>query len=129
MKKQGIFLLLMLTFLFTGFVLGFFIGRNTDHGDVRVSFLPDPTVLTQPIATTGQPASQPSVSPTPAGKVNINTATKEQLMTLPGIGSMIADNIIAYRAEHGPYQSTADLLLVDLIGEKRLETIIDLITV
>ena len=129
MKKQGIFLLLMLTLLFAGFTLGFFVGRNTYHGDVLISYFPAPTNVSEPSATLQQSASQPSIPLTAAPKVNINTATKEQLMTLPGIGSTIADNIIAYRVEHGPYQSTADLLLVDLIGEKRLETIIDLITV
>ena len=102
MKKQGIFLLMILTFLFTGFVLGFFTGRNTYHSDVQISYFPSPTGQNDPISTSQQPASQPSAAPVPAGKVNINTATREQLMTLPGIGATIADNIIAYRAEHGP---------------------------
>ena len=50
-------------------------------------------------------------------------------MTLPGIGEKIALNIISYREENGPFQSLAELLNVDLIGEKRLEAILDLITI
>ncbi len=38
------------------------------------------------------------------GKVNINTATAEQLQTLQGIGPAKAAAIIAYREEHGPFQ-------------------------
>ena len=49
-------------------------------------------------------------------------------MTLPGIGEKIAENIISYREANGPFTSIAQLLNVDLIGEKRLEAIVDLIT-
>lgn len=51
------------------------------------------------------------------GKVNINTAGKEELMTLTGIGETKADSIIAYRTEHGSFAKTEDLMLVDGIKE------------
>ena len=63
------------------------------------------------------------------GKVNINSATADQLMLLPGIGQVLAQNIIDYRNTHGNFQKAADLLLVEGIGEQRLDSIIDLITV
>lgn len=62
-------------------------------------------------------------------KVNINTADKAQLETLPGIGSVKAQNIISYRQENGPFQRLEDLTNVNGIGEKTLEGMIDLITV
>ena len=66
---------------------------------------------------------------TPTEKVNINTATAEQLQTLKNIGPAKADSIIAYRTEHGPFRSIEDLLKVDGIGEKTLNEIRDCITV
>ena len=50
-------------------------------------------------------------------------------MLLPGIGQVLAQNIIDYQNTHGNFQKAADLLLVEGIGEQRLDSIIDLITV
>lgn len=55
------------------------------------------------------------------GKVNINTATRDQLMTLSGIGASYADRIVEYREKNGPFQAPGDLLKVKGIGEKTLE--------
>lgn len=54
------------------------------------------------------------------GVVNINTATHEQLMLLPGIGDVKADAILAQR-QVKPFASADDLLAVKGIGEKMLE--------
>lgn len=61
------------------------------------------------------------------GKVNINIATVEELMTLPGIGEVLAGRIVVYREEHGAFESVEELLNVSGIGEKKLEAIRDLI--
>ena len=57
------------------------------------------------------------------GLVNINTAGKEALMTLSGIGSTRAEAIIRYREIHGAFQSPRDLLKVSGIKEKTYEKI------
>jgi competence protein ComEA len=124
MKKQGITVLLLLTFLFLGFICGFFMGRNVNHSNVELSRLPKPTTAPAPSGT--QPVTLPQQI---MGKININTATIDQLMLLPGIGQVLAQNIIDYRNTHGNFQKAADLLLVEGIGEQRLDSIIDLITV
>ncbi|APC34465.1 ABC transporter substrate-binding protein [Nocardiopsis dassonvillei] len=54
------------------------------------------------------------------GLVDINRADRALLETLPGIGAVIADNIVSYREEHGPFRSVDDLLNVDRIGDKTL---------
>lgn len=52
------------------------------------------------------------------GKVNINTASAEELMRLPHIGSVMADKVIAYRAENHGFQSLEELMQVKGIGAK-----------
>lgn len=52
--------------------------------------------------------------------MNVNTATKEQLMTLPGVGEVTAQKIIDYREKNGGFNSVDDLMNVDRIGEKTL---------
>jgi len=62
------------------------------------------------------------------GKVNINTATVEELTTLSGIGPSKANAILEYREENGLFKSVDELVNVTGIGEKSLEKIRDTIT-
>ncbi len=55
--------------------------------------------------------------------ISINTATKEELMQLSGIGEKIAQAIVDYREAHGLFQTLEDLLKVKGIGEKKLAKI------
>lgn len=61
--------------------------------------------------------------------VNINTATAEELQTLPGIGPSKAETIIAYREENGGFQTIEDMMNVSGIGEKSFEKLKSSITV
>ena len=67
--------------------------------------------------------------PSPTAPVDLNTATAEQLDTLPGVGPATAAAIIAHRSESGPFASVDELLDVRGIGEARLESLRDLVTV
>lgn len=62
-------------------------------------------------------------------KININTAGKEELMTLPGIGESKAGDIIAYREEHGPFSKTEDIMKIQGIKEGIYSKIKDSITI
>lgn len=64
-----------------------------------------------------------------SGKVNLNTATKEQLMTLAGIGESKADSIIRYREEQGKFQSIEEIKQIEGIKDGVFQKIKDLITV
>ena len=56
-----------------------------------------------------------------ASRVNLNTATLEQLQTLPGVGPVLAQSILDYRAEHGRFSSVEELKNVSGIGDTRFE--------
>jgi competence ComEA-like helix-hairpin-helix protein len=56
-------------------------------------------------------------------RVDLNRATKRELMSLPGVGEVIAGRILLYREEHGAFAGVNDLLKVRGIGKKKLEHI------
>ncbi|MGD9300880.1 MAG: helix-hairpin-helix domain-containing protein [Desulfobacterales bacterium] len=60
-------------------------------------------------------------------KININTATAEELMQLHGVGPKYAANIIAYREKYGPFKMPEDLMQVSGIGQGTFETNQDII--
>ena len=60
--------------------------------------------------------------------ININTASVEELDSLPGIGPTIAQRIIDYRDENGPFQTIEDILNVSGVGPSTFDQIKDLIT-
>lgn len=62
-------------------------------------------------------------------KVNINSATKEELMTLPGIGESKANTIISYRDEHGKFNAIEDLMQITGIKEGLFNKVKDSICV
>lgn len=61
-------------------------------------------------------------------RININTATKEELMTLNGIGSVMADNIISYRENYNGFLDVDELTEVKGIGKKTLDKLKPYIT-
>ena len=62
-------------------------------------------------------------------KVNINTATHEQLCEINGIGDKKAKSIIEYRENYGRFSDIREIMMVDGIGEKRYEEIKKYLTV
>jgi competence protein ComEA len=92
------------------------------------ALLADGQEIRVPFCTpTAQPGTPSSTSDPAHRKINLNTATKEELESLPGIGPVLAQRIIDYREEHGPFQSVDELLKVKGIGTELLEKIRDLV--
>lgn len=76
---------------------------------------------------TEQTAAEATVSQS-SQLININTASKEELMELNGVGETIAERIIEYRSKH-PFKNVEELIKIDGIGEKRMESIRPYVTV
>lgn len=64
-----------------------------------------------------------------AGVVNINTADATQLSYLPRVGAKLAQRIVDYRKEHGPFHKTTDLMQVKGVGDRMFERLNSYITV
>lgn len=71
-------------------------------------------------ATVSHSASAQSTDDTADETVLLNTATSEELESLPGVGPVLAERIVAWREQHGPFESVSGLLGVSGIGEKVL---------
>jgi competence protein ComEA len=78
-------------------------------------------VLTLLAATFAIPSFAAEPAAAPSGVVNINTADASQLALLPGIGEKVAQRIVDYRSEHGPFKAIADLEQVKGLGSKAVE--------
>ena len=127
MKKPQFSVLIVVTLLFSAFLLGFSLGKNSSNGDVIVS-VPAQMMIqpaeTEAAAQETQPATEAVVFP-----VNINTAQEKELMALPGIGEVLAQRILSYRDQHGVFTHETDLMLVEGIGQTRMEAILDYVTI
>jgi len=141
------------TLAFACFIGGYFTGRSSGTVSIvpTVHYQPEtsgPVIVSAPMAPMEpetqesdslqaqgsevvQPqASVPSVSSRDSeGRININTASRSELMDLPGIGGTLSERIVEYRRVNGPFSRIEDLRNVSGIGERRFETIIDRITV
>jgi competence protein ComEA len=97
------------------------------HDEEQI-YVPQKGEESPPVSPPSGP-SLPSPSSQGSGKVNINTATAEELSTLPGIGPTKAQSIIDYRTTSGPFQSIEDIKKVRGIGDATFEKLKDKITV
>ena len=120
MKNTPFSILACVCLVLCAFLCGLYLGRGIDRNDIRTEVL-----FTEPSI----PDSTDQASAPTSGKININTADLEMLMTLEGIGETYAQRIIDYRNTHGAFTTIADIVNVPGIGAKRFESIIDKITV
>ncbi|MCD8011574.1 MAG: helix-hairpin-helix domain-containing protein [Lachnospiraceae bacterium] len=103
---------------------------STTNGTAAGSGASDEVVITDGnVSADGGTSESGSSVAASDGKVNINTATREELMTLPGIGESKADAILAYRSEHGAFASIEEIQNISGIKSGVFSQIKDLITV
>jgi competence protein ComEA len=76
------------------------------------------SAICAPLALSAQTPSEKAAVARPVAPVNLNTATAQELETLPGIGAKTAELIVAYRTKNGAFKKAEELMNVKGIGEK-----------
>lgn len=117
-----------LTAAFVLFTAGWFFAGQTESEPYTVT-------VQQAAVSDASSAAQPETADTQqpdslleGERIPVNTADVYELDRLPGIGPAKAQAIVEYREEHGPFQSTDQLLEVSGIGQATLEGLLDYIT-
>ncbi len=126
-RRHTLFFLAALALALIAFGGGYCLGRGS---------MAEMSIVTErqesPDTETSAARETTSALPTAAtgeGLVHINTATAEELATLPGIGETLAQRIVDYRQQYGPFQRVEELANVSGIGEGKLSAILAQITV
>jgi competence protein ComEA len=101
--------------------VGLNLARKLADGE-QVLVAPPGTALPPSVAAGGAPAAV-------GGKLDLNLATADQLDGLPGVGPVLAERIVAWRTKNGRFASVDQLGEVSGIGDKKLESLRDLVTV
>ncbi len=94
--------------------------RLRDGQSIVVPERPIQGTSSEAVATAAEPSSP---------LIDLNTASVDELETLPGIGPALAERIVAYRTEHGPFQSVDELAEVRGISPRMVDQLRGLVTV
>lgn len=144
MNKSEKLALIFTLFIFSvGFAARYFPWDLPEIGELPVEFrelppaayqtsdeAPKELVVSEEVVPTGKPAVAKKSGKKRAAKkhyplpVPLNSASAEHLCAISGVGPKLAQKIIEYRTEHGPFKSEADLRKVPGIGEKKSKTIL-----
>jgi len=122
--------------ILVAFVLGYFAGISKGGAVFELEALPDATqgasngsITISPSLTDSFATTDNAEEPENQSIVNINTADAEEMTTLPGIGQVLAERIIAYREANGGFKNIYELMDVSGIGEKTFAKLQDFISV
>lgn len=128
-SRVGLVLLVLLC-LGCAFALGVVFGRGSGWEQVVLtSYLVEYRDSSSGAAESAAESDAPIWEPSETKPVNINTASQAQLEMLPGIGPALAESILSYRTDFGPFVTTEQLMEVPGIGEKRYAAVEKLICV
>lgn len=123
MRNPGIICLFVVVCMFLALLFGFFLGSNANNTPIQVSKLdtaPSETITPQMRQVAGSSG---------IAMVDINSAGLTELQTLPGIGPVLAQRILDYRRENGPFERFSDLANVEGIGNGIMDQIAEYVIV
>jgi len=82
-----------------------------------------------PIATRVDNPTATVIATASAPRLNINTASALQLEVLPGVGKVLAERIVAYREQNGPFRRAEHLMMVRGFSDNKFRAIRELVTI
>lgn len=118
-KSVHIFLKPLLLLIILGFAFSFKFWVGTEGGSESLSVVAPPR--SSPVASSASSAD--GKKQIPSTRIDLNTASAQELESLPGIGPKLAEAILEYRLRNGPFHKTEDLLAVKGIGPKKMNRI------
>ena len=124
LKRLAVFVIPALALLACGVMLGIFLMQTRTAGTISVQ-----RAAPEEAAESTQTVAEEAVDATADDRLDLNTATAEELQELPGIGEVIAQRIIDYRELCGRFLDPEQLMEVDGIGQAKYEKLRELVTV
>ena len=118
-KEEGV--IALIASLFVAFTAGWVLHGASSAQPIRVE---TERMLTAAVTAMPVPTAEPKGRP-----IDLNTATAEELQSLPGIGEKRAADIIADREKNGPYRFPEEITRVKGIGEETALALLDYVTV
>ena len=124
LKRLAAFVIPALALLACGVMLGIFLMQTRTAGTISVQ-----RAAPEEAAESTQTVAEEAADATADDRLDLNTATAEELQELPGIGEVIAQRIIDYRELCGRFLDPEQLMEVDGIGQAKYEKLRELVTV
>ena len=141
-ERKVVWTAVILTVILSVFTIGFAAGRRPEReGVVLISSVSEKDTMPSADQSAAQSTSESKAVSEPEEDtseqtpdtvqfpINLNTATAEELIAVPGIGEVTAGKILEYRAQIGRFESVDELLEVKGIGEKKLASMREYLSV